>query len=279
MTRGTTSSTNTEVDRRSEVQAAADRLTQAARSGVPCPPIRHLLTSADLSTGYAIQKQLTEQALAEGRVRSGWKIGITSAAVQAQLGVEQPDFGVLYSDMAFANGSTVPMSRLLQPRIEAEIAFVLARDIDAPVTYASAREAVRTAVAALEIVDSRIAGWDITLVDTVADNASCGLYVLGDDPVAVSDIDLPAVEMKMTDEKRRLVSKGSGTATLGDPFRALLWLAQTVHDVGGQLRAGDVILSGALGPMVPVAMGASFAADLSGLGRVSVTFDPTGNQP
>ncbi|WP_214369696.1 2-keto-4-pentenoate hydratase [Pseudonocardia sp. H11422] len=254
-------------------RVVATQLIAAQRTGTPCPPVRDLLPDTTPSTGYAVQSLLTQARLDEGHRIVGRKIGLTSPAVQAQLGVDQPDFGVLFDDMACPQDQVVDITRLLQPKIEAEIAFVLAADLDTDdITATTARAVVGQAVAALEIVDSRIAGWDISLVDTVADNASSGLYVLGDEPVALGAQDLRTVEMTMTDHTGHTVSSGCGAACLGDPIAALVWLARTARAFGASLRAGDVVLSGALGPMVPVVAGGTYTADLSGLGTVRATF-------
>jgi 2-keto-4-pentenoate hydratase len=251
---------------------AADRLMAAARDRAPCAPVRDLIGSGGMAAGYAVQQLLTQEALASGRRITGRKIGLTSEAVQRQLGVDQPDFGVLFADMARAETEPVGMAALLQPRIEAEVAFVLGAGLDrADLNLDVVRSAVDYAVAALEIVDSRIAGWDITLADTVADNASCGLYVLGSRHRPLTGLDLPAATMTMTagDE---VVSEGTGAACLGDPAEALLWLARTARDYGSPLRAGELVLSGALGPMVPVIPGTTYVAVLDGLGTVRASF-------
>lgn len=261
------------VSRDQRVRVAADQLIAAATARRPCAPVRHDLPDTDPATGYAVQQLLTQDRLAHGAHVIGRKIGLTSLAVQAQLGVDQPDFGVLFDDMRVASAETVALGRLLQPKIEAEIAFVLATDLSDPTTDAGqARAAVEYAVAALEIVDSRIAGWDITLVDTIADNASCGLVVLGDTRVPLDDADLRTVQMSMTDRSSSVVSSGEGAACLGDPLEALAWLARTAAALGDPLRSGELVLSGALGPMVPVRPGDEFTAELSGFGRVSVRF-------
>ncbi|WP_255621766.1 2-keto-4-pentenoate hydratase [Pseudonocardia sp. DSM 110487] len=254
------------------VRAAEERLRQAQRTRVPCPPVRGLLPDTSVGTGYAVQELLTRGRVADGGRIAGRKIGLTSPAVQAQLGVDQPDFGVLFADMACPQDRPIDRDRLLQPRIEAEIAFVLAADLDGDVDAAGARAAVGEVVPALEIVDSRIAGWDITFVDTVADNASSGLYVLGDSAGPLGDRDLTAVEMTMTRADGSVASTGSGAACLGDPVNALVWLARTAAELGEPLRAGEVVLSGALGPMVPVTPGDAFTAELSGLGTVRASF-------
>jgi 2-keto-4-pentenoate hydratase len=256
-----------------EVHAAADRLLQAAADRTPCAPVRELLPESSVAVGYAVQSLLTRARLDQGRRVVGRKIGLTSPAVQAQLGVDQPDFGVLFDDMECPQDELVAMRRLLQPRIEAEVAFVLGADLaEGDLDERTARSAVAEVVPALEIVDSRVAGWDITIVDTVADNASSGLYVLGEPRRPLGDLDLRGVEMTLVDEQGETVSSGSGSACLGDPVNALLWLARTTRELGDPLRAGEVVLSGALGPMVPVRAGARYTATLTGLGTVRAAF-------
>jgi len=255
------------------VRRAADRLAEAASGGTPCPPVRDLLPAGDISTAYAVQQILTDKALASGRWIVGRKIGLTSPAVQRQLGVDQPDFGVLFTDMARNQNVPIAVDRLLQPKVEAEIAFVLSDDLaDGNFDLAQIRRAAGTAVAALEIVDSRIRDWDITIVDTIADNASSALYVIGDDVVAVGDLDLAQVTMTMVADGT-LVSSGTGGDCLGDPLLAVQWLARTVYEHGSPLRAGDLVLSGALGPMVPVESGRSYTATISAFGSVTATFE------
>lgn len=259
-------------DRAEAITAAVDRLRTAAEKGQPCAPVRELLGTADLDAAYRVQRGLTEHRLAAGAVVTGRKIGLTSPAVQQQLGVDQPDFGVLFADMDASGLAEVPTSRLLQPKAEAEIAFVLAKDLDRDDLGLSAvRAAVAYAVPALEIVDSRVADWDISLTDTVADNASSGLYVLGETWLPLDAFEPREVTMRMYADST-LVSEGNGTACLGDPLNALLWLARTARDYGDPLRAGLVVLSGALGPMVSVSPGMTVSAEISGLGTVSATF-------
>jgi 2-keto-4-pentenoate hydratase len=248
------------------------RLHQAARTGVPCAPIRDLIDQADVASAYAIQEKLTAARVAGGATVVGRKIGLTNPAVQAQLGVGQPDFGVLFDDMGYAEDQVIPMSRLLQPKAEAEIAFVLADDlVDGPLDIAQVRRAVAHARAAIEIVDSRVAEWNITFVDTVADNASSGLYVVGAEQRTLDEFEPIEAVMSMT-TNGEVVSTGSGAACLGDPLNALSWLARTAREFGEPLRAGQVVLSGALGPMQPVPSGAVVVAEISGLGNVTATF-------
>ena len=253
------------VDTMTAVREAAGRLREATATGTPCAPVRDLIDRDDVVTAYAVQRLLTEERVAAGGVVAGRKIGLTSPAVQQQLGVDRPDFGVLFADMEIPDGGPVPHERLLQPRVEAEVAFVLGQDVVAGVHV---RDAVEYMVAALEIVDSRIAGWDISFGDTVADNASSGLFVLGRTRVPLSAVEPIDVRMTMWLDDD-VVSEGTGAACLGDPLAALAWLAETARDLGDPLRAGQVVLSGALGPMVALPPGAKVRTSLTGLGDVS----------
>src|SRR4051812_34584345 len=178
--------------------AAVDRLERAAHTRVPCAPVRDLIGADDINLAYAVQRQLTERRLVEGARIVGRKIGLTSPAVQRQLGVDRPDLGVLFADMDVSDLPEVPSERLLQPKSEAEVAFVLRDDLaDGPLDAAQVRDAVAYASPALEIVDSRIAGWDITFGDTVADNASSGLFVLGEQRRTLAEFEPAEVSMVM----------------------------------------------------------------------------------
>lgn len=253
------------------VQPATERLDLAQQTLTPCPPVRDLI-GTDAEAAYAVQRAGIAKRVAAGATIVGRKVGLTSAAVQAQIGVDQPDFGVLLDDMGFPDGASVSTHGLLQAKVEAEVAFVLGADLaDGDLDDAQVRAAVARVVPAIEIVDSRIAGWDITFADTVADNGSSALYVLGDASKTLHEVEPVEVEMSMT-RNGEVVSTGNGAACLGDPLNALAWLARTAREFGEPLRAGQVILSGALGPMVPVAAGDTFEAQISGLGSVSVTF-------
>ncbi len=252
------------------VEEAAGLLRRAAETGEPCAPIRDLVGSPDdVDTGYAIQAYNTGIDLQAGRRVTGRKIGLTSPAVQAQLGVDRPDFGTLFADMEYGDGIEIPAGRLLQPRAEAEVALVIDRDLDrAPHGFAEIIAAVAFALPAIEVVDSRVAGWDIRLVDTVADNASCGLYVVGGRPVPLRAVDLRTVTMSMSVNGLE-VSSGEGSACLGHPLQAARWLADALCARAIPLRAGDVVMTGALGPMRPIAAGDAVLADLGALGVVS----------
>lgn len=256
------------------VVRAAAALREAYRTGVPCPPLRErLLPVGDVATAYAVQRELRGQWLAEGRRPVGAKIGMTNPAVQRQLGVEEPDFGVLFADQAVPDGAEVSLTGLLQPRVEAEVAFVLGADLPYPeVTSVDIIRATDFLLPAIEIADCRVAGWDISIVDTVADNAAGGRFVLGNRPVRLADVDLRLCGMVL-ECGGEPVSVGAGAACLGNPLHAVTWLAGTLARAGNPLRAGDVVLSGALGPMVPVTPGAGYEARISGLGSVRVRFD------
>jgi 2-keto-4-pentenoate hydratase len=222
-----------------------------------------------------VQYRITEAGLAAGRRLVGRKIGLTSAAVQAQMGVEQPDYGVLFADMEYGDAEEIPCERLIQPKVEAEIAFVLCKDLCFERhTYADLLGAIEYCLPAVEIVDSRIADWRISLFDTVADNASSGLFVLGSTPVRASRFDMGRCAMTMQ-EGGRTVSEGNARACLGNPLNAAVWLADMLVRVGQPLQAGDIVLTGALGPMVALdaTRPQTFAVDIAGLGHVEASFD------
>lgn len=253
-----------------EVAKAADSLLEATRTGVTCPPLRTRLS--DVAAAYAVQRVNVERGLAAGRRVVGRKIGLTSPAVQNQLGVDQPDFGTLFADMAVPEGTTIAAGRLIQPKVEAEVALVLGAELPhRDCTVADVLRAADFALPALEIVDSRIADWDIGIVDTVADNASSGLFVLGGTPVPLRGLDLRGVRMTMT-RGGEVVSEGTGADCLGSPLNAAAWLASTLATMGDPLRAGDIVLTGALGPMAVVSPGDRFEARISQLGRVQAEF-------
>lgn len=270
-------SVSSQPDLQHAVAAAVERLAEAQRTRVPCPPVRDLIGTDDLPAAYAVQQGLVRARLDGGVAVVGRKIGATSEAVQTQLGVDQPDFGYLLSDMDVSEAAldgAVPMETLVQPRVEAEVAFVLSRDLDVEpdeITIEVVRDAVDVALPALEIVDSRIADWDIGFTDTVADNASSGLFVVGRAGRPLDEVEPRDVEMSLTinDEER---SVGRGTACLGDPLEALRWLAVQAARFDDPLRAGHLVLSGALGPFVPFEPGDRVEARISGFDPLTVRF-------
>ena len=254
------------------IAVAAAQLRAARDGGKAIAPLRDTWPQAGIADAYAIQAANSAQWMNEGRVRVGAKIGLTAKAVQRQFGVEQPDFGLLFADMAVADGETVATADLLQPRVEAEIAFVLARTPDVGrLTTAELVGSVAWVMPAIEIVDSRIADWKIGIFDTVADNASSGMFVLGSDVRRVEEVDFRLCGMVL-ERNGDPVSFGAGAACLGNPLHALGWLARTMAENGAPLVAGDVILSGALGPMIGVTPGDRFETRIEGLGSVRVNF-------
>ena len=272
---------------------ALEMLAGARATGRPCPPVRDLLPAGDVDAAYAVQSYWVADQIAAGARVVGRKIGLTNPAVQAQFGVDRPDFGVLFESMACSPGTPIDAARTLQPKIEAEIAFVLAEDLTGTmIGPAEVAAATACVVAALEIVDSRITGWDIGIVDTIADNGSSGLFVLGDRRQGLGALDLAECAMTLRrfassgadgpgaggrsdgdgGSGGEVVSTGTGASILGHPLAAVAWLAAAVRDHGRPRRAGEVVLSGSLGPMVPVAPGDAFRADISGVGQVSAVF-------
>jgi 2-keto-4-pentenoate hydratase len=254
------------------VIALATRLQAAEAACAPIDPIAAELGTEDIASAYAVQAEVTSRGLADGRRLVGRKIGLTSKAVQQQLGVDQPDYGALFADMEIVTGGEVRTSDLIQPRIEAEIAIVLDRDLaERDITMGELMRAVAYVVPALEIVDSRIKDWKITILDTVADNGSSARFVLGAAPKRLTDLDLEACGMAMT-RNGAIVSVGSGAACLGHPLKAALWLARAMSAAGQSLRAGDVVLTGALGPVSPATSGEFYEARISGFAPVNVRF-------
>jgi 2-keto-4-pentenoate hydratase len=259
-----------------KIEELAARLRKAGDTGVAIAPIRDELP--DAAAAYAVQQANTRHWLAQGRRLVGRKIGLTSKAVQKQLGVDQPDYGMLFADMVLADGEEVPLGahlsygRLMQPKVEAEVALVLAKDLDAPdLGPSDLISAVEYALAAIEIVGSRIEKWNIRIQDTIADNASSGLFVLGNEPRKLDGLDLRLCGMVM-ERRGEQISLGAGAACLGHPLNAALWLARTMASVGAPLKAGDIIMTGALGPMAGVAAGDMIDVRISGLGSVRASF-------
>lgn len=252
-------------------QEAADRLLAAYASREPIDPLVQTYPDIAVEDSYDIQLRQIQARLDAGAVVRGHKVGLTSAAMQRQLGVDQPDSGVLFDDMRVAHRACVGMDGLLQPRVEAEIAFILSADLDDDLSERAIRLAAGVAVPAIEIVDSRVRDWSISIVDTVADNGSSALFVLGEPAVPAADIDFVSRTMSMT-EDGATVSQGRGADCLGSPLLALQWLARTARDNGSPLRAGHIVLSGALGPMVAVRPGSNYVATIDGIGSAEVSF-------
>jgi 2-keto-4-pentenoate hydratase len=255
------------------LQAAADALRRARATAKPIARISESHGIAGVDAAYAVAALNARARLAEGRRIVGKKIGLTSRAVQQQLGVDEPDFGMLFDDMERLDGDALPAASLMQPKVEAELAFVVGRDLrhEAP-TYGEFIAALDCALPAIEVVDSAIADWRITLVDTVADNASSGLYVLGLRPLAIGQLAHSTLDMQLA-VNGQLRASGNGAACLGHPLRAAYWLARTMAARGQPLRSGELVLSGALGPMVPVTAGDHVQVRIDTAGDCALRFD------
>ncbi len=254
------------------ISDAAQRIRKAWQDGTTTHPVRDAFDAGDIEAAYAIQKTNTDLWIQEGRRVVGRKIGLTAKAVQTQLGVDQPDYGILFADMVVVDGDEIPFGGISQPRAEGEVALVLGDDITGgDATLIDLINAVEYALPSIEVVGSRIANWDISIVDTVADNASSGMIVLGTQPVALEDLDLRLCGM-VVENRGVQVSVGAGIACLGNPLNAAVWLARKMVEVGMPLSAGDVIMTGALGPMVPVTAGDVIEVRIGGLGSVRAAF-------
>lgn len=249
------------------VNGIAECLRSAHRDATPIAPFG---AAFDIDGAYAIQRALVAGWLGDGRVPIGRKIGLTSAAMQHQLGVDQPDFGVLFADMVVDSGAPLALDELIAPKIEPEIGLILDHDLEGPhTTAADVHRAVGGAVAALEIIDSRVADWRIGIADTIADNASSAGVVLASEVIPARDLDLARIGCTVS-VNGLLVATGAGAAVMGHPFEAVAWLARTLAPHGEGLRAGDLILPGSMTPALPLDAGSTVRASMSGLGTVSI---------
>ncbi len=263
----------------SHLGALADELYAAWRSRTAVPPLRSrsdLPAPLTLADAYGIQQRFVDARLAAGETVVGKKVGATSKAVQDLLGVDRPDFGQLLSGMRVADGGVIDLDRLVQPRAEAELAFVLKADLVGPgITAADVLVATDHVAPCIEIVDSRIEHWDIGIVDTVADNASCGEFVIGEATADPLDVDLTMAGM-IVEVDGEIVTTGCGAAVLGGPANAIAWLANTLGELGLPFRAGEVILSGSQSVLVDVEAGNELRCTIGGLGSCSVRFTREG---
>ncbi len=249
-----------------------DELFDALRTRRVIDPLTDAHPDLTIEDAYAIQQRLIARRMQDGETVVGKKIGVTSAAVMNMLKVYQPDFGWLLSGMVYGEGAAVPLDTLIQPKAEGEIAFVLKKDLMGPgVTNAAVLAATDFVMPCFEIVDSRIRDWKIKIQDTVADNASCGVFVLGDRAVSPRKVDLYTCGMVL-EKDGEVIGTGAGAAALGSPVNAVAWLANTLGRLGIPLKAGEVILSGALAAMSPCAKGDAFRVSIGGLGSASVRF-------
>jgi 2-keto-4-pentenoate hydratase len=259
-----------------QARRLADALLQAEDSRTPCEPLRHqaerLGWPTTLDNAYAVQRVNEARRVQGGDRVVGRKIGLTAVSVQKQLGVDQPDYGALWRSTAWGDGAEIPLARFIKPKVEAEVAIVLEHDVTAAdATLADLLRATAYALPALEIVDSRIAGWDIKLFDTIADNASAAGFVLGADPRRPDQLNLRSARMSLAQDGN-VASQGHGSECMGHPLNAAVWLARQLAALGSPLRAGDIVLTGALGPMVAITGPSSFEAHIDGLGGVAARF-------
>ncbi|HZG70386.1 MAG TPA: 2-keto-4-pentenoate hydratase [Chondromyces sp.] len=256
----------------SKIEKFAAQLLEAEKKRVGIDPLTTADPDITVDEAYYIQLDNIKKKLNEGQKIVGKKIGLTSVAVQKMLGVDEPDYGHLLDSMVVENGGTIFCEKLLQPKIEGEIAFVLKKDLKGPnVTALDVLQATDYVVPALEIVDSRVQDWKIKLQDTVADNASSGLFVLGGTPTKIEDINLELLGMVLY-QNGEVVNTGVGAAALGNPATCVAWLANRLANYNITLKAGEVILSGALSGMVVANPGDNFTARFAHLGQVSVNF-------
>ncbi len=254
------------------IEQLGTELYQALVDAKTVRPLTERHPEITIEDAYLIQQQLMKMRLRAGEHVIGKKIGVTSKAVMNMLGVYQPDFGYLTDGMVYNEGQAIPMSRLIQPKAEGEIAFILKKTLKGPgISSADVLAATEGVMACFEIVDSRIHDWKIKIQDTVADNASCGVFVLGDRLVDPRDVDLNTCGMVL-EKNGDIVATGAGAAALGAPANAVAWLANTLGRLGIALEAGEVVMSGSLAIMVPVAAGDNLRVTIGGIGSCSVRF-------
>ena len=250
-----------------------DELYEAMSNRTTVRPLTDRYTDITIEEAYQISLRMLERRLSDGEKVVGKKIGVTSKAVMNMLDVRQPDFGYLTDSMVYSQGQPMPISeRLIQPRAEGEVAFILKKDLCGPgITNADVLAATECVMPCFEIVDSRIADWQINIQDTIADNASCGLLVLGDNAVDPRNVDLSTCGM-VVEKNGAIISTGAGAAALGSPVNCVAWLANTLGRFGIALRAGELILSGSLVPLEPVQAGDFMHVSVGGIGNASVRF-------
>ena len=254
------------------IDQLGDELYDALKACRVVDPLTSRHAEITVDDAYRIQQRLLSRRLAAGERVIGKKIGVTSKAVMNMLGVYQPDFGYLTDAMVYNEGEAIPAASLIQPKAEGEIAFVLKKTLMGPgVTAADVLAATDGVMACFEIVDSRIKDWKIKIQDTVADNASCGAFVLGDRLVDPRSVDLNTCGM-ILEKNGEIVATGVGAAALGAPANAVAWLANTLGRLGIAIEAGEVVLSGSLAIMVPVKAGDNLRVTIGGIGGCSVRF-------
>lgn len=255
------------------IECAADRLRTAQLHHTPCSPIRDLIADTDIESAYAIQRHNQAHWTTHGRRPVGRKIALASRMVQQQMGIDQPTHGVLFADMCQPEGAAIDCATLIQPKIETEVAVILGRPLDhTHHTFADLIGAIAYVVPAFETVGCRIADWDVSAADFIADNSAGSHLILGSRPRKLSDFDIVRCKM-ITERHGETVSSGSGAACLGNPLNALAWLADKLVSIGQPLQAGDIIMTGSLGPMATISPGDTFNAEIEGLGKITAHFD------
>jgi 2-keto-4-pentenoate hydratase len=250
----------------------AGMLYEAERTREAIAPLTEAHPELTVADAYRIQQINVQRRKAEGGLVKGRKIGLTSVAMQQQLGVDEPDFGALFDDMIVEEGEAISVGELVQPRVEAEIGFLMERELQGPgVSAADVLDAVAGALPAIEVIDSRVADWKIKLPDTIADNASSARVVFGGRLTPVEGLDLRLLGMVL-DVNGAVAATGAGAAVLGNPVRCIAWLANKLGEFGVPLRAGDLVIAGALHAALPVAAGDSVRAEFAELGAVTTRF-------
>jgi 2-oxopent-4-enoate/cis-2-oxohex-4-enoate hydratase len=254
------------------IHQIGDELYAALRERSPVDPVSDRYAGLTIDDAYRIQRRIVDRRLSAGEKIVGKKVGVTSKAVMSMLQVGQPDFGYLLDGMIGGQGQPISLDGLIQPKAEGEIAFVLGKDLCGPgVSNADVLRATEGVMACFEIVDSRIRDWKIRIQDTIADNASCGMFVLGERMADPRAVDLATCGMVLEVNGEPAVT-GAGAATMGSPVNAVAWLANTLGRLGVPLKAGEIILSGALGAMVPARAGDNLRVEIGGIGSCSVRF-------
>lgn len=263
---------SSEAPRSELIKQLADELLAATETKVPVPPLRDRVLGMTLEDAYRIQDAQLQHHIAEGRVLAGRKVGLTSLAMQEQLGVDSPDFGYFFTDMVHHEDASIPADSFISPKVEPEFGFVLKETLNGPgITREQAAVAIGEVYAAIEIIDSRVENWDIKLLDTVADNASCGAIAVGTTPLEVAVEDLAQVECSLLIDGAKVAS-GKGEAVMGDPVAPLAWLANVLGEQGVALEAGQLILPGSFTGAIPVEKNTSATADFGSLGSLKINF-------
>lgn len=252
----------------SVIEKAASQIRIAKENNSPCSPIRHFFEEKNIAAAYSIQEINTQQRINDGHRIVGQKIGLTSLAVQQQLGVSEPDFGMLFDDMGFLSHTEIPAELLIQAKAETELGFILKENLtEKSIDLETIKNAIDYVVVAIEIVGSRIENWDINIMDTIADNASASHYIVGENRIPLHHVDLENCKMQMF-KNNALASEGTGKACMSNPLMAVKWLAEKMVKLNKPLTKGQLILSGALGPMVDITKGDHIIARIDDLDEV-----------